>query len=532
MPQLIIKGTMVPSPTSKEVLSVGTRLVGRGADCDAVAVWLSNNDGARLTACDGLSRSGRRRLSGALADSHEVKQTLAKGETTIVLRGAELLKGTGDKADPVPPAVAAAIPMMSRRRHLGALCLATADSGDQAFHDLKTAEALGALISVALENALAYEEARYLADRDPMTDLFNHRVMTERINEELARSKRTGAMFTLVMMDLDNFKLLNDTYGHAIGDRILLEVSRLLASEIRESDILARYGGDEFLALLPGVDAVGAELVVERIQASLAAYAFDVGDGTMVPLMMSCGIASYPHDGRRTAEVLATADANLYVSKSKGGNCVTSPDREEGGSQFAAAGTFNTLEGLVTVVDHKDHYTRRHSDDVCDRALALAGALGLSDETRSSLRIAGLLHDVGKIGVPDKVLRKPGRLSADEFEAVKQHVHLGELIIKEIPNLGEVLGAVSSHHENFDGTGYPRGLKGEEIPLLGRILAVSDAYSAMTTDRPYRKALTQEQAIQELRRVSGTQHDPQVTEAFIRLVDQEQSDGEELEAVG
>jgi HD-GYP domain-containing protein (c-di-GMP phosphodiesterase class II) len=169
----------------------------------------------------------------------------------------------------------------------------------------------------------------------------------------------------------------------------------------------------------------------------------------------------------------------------------------------------------VQTVDHKDRYTRKHSEEVTRWALTVARRLALSNETERALRIAGLLHDVGKIGIPDSILRKPGQLSSEEFEVVKQHALLSELIIKEVPNLGDVMAAVGSHHERWDGTGYPRGLQGDHIPLLGRILAVADAYSAMTSDRPYRKALTGTQAREELINGAGSQFDPEIVAAFL-----------------
>ena len=175
------------------------------------------------------------------------------------------------------------------------------------------------------------------------------------------------------------------------------------------------------------------------------------------------------------------------------------------------------LDGLVAAVDNKDHYTRQHSEDVTAYAVALAGELGLSAESQRTVRIAGLLHDVSKIGVPDRILRKPARLSDDETEIVKQHASLGEVIIKSVPNIGEVVDAVSAHHERFDGRGYPRGQAGAEIPLLGRILAVADAYSAMTTDRPYRRALSAQDARAELGRAAGSHLDPEVVRAFLSL---------------
>jgi putative nucleotidyltransferase with HDIG domain len=181
------------------------------------------------------------------------------------------------------------------------------------------------------------------------------------------------------------------------------------------------------------------------------------------------------------------------------------------------------LDGLVTTVDNKDHYTRRHSDNVTEYALALAAKMDLSVDTLRSVRVAALLHDVGKLGVPDHILRKPADLTEAEFETIKNHVTFGELIIQGIPNQEEVLSAVGSHHERWDGTGYPRGLKGADIPLLGRILAVTDAYSAMTTDRPYRKALTPEKAQAELRAVSGSQLDPALVKVFLEVLEEDEA---------
>jgi len=193
------------------------------------------------------------------------------------------------------------------------------------------------------------------------------------------------------------------------------------------------------------------------------------------------------------------------------------------------------LDALVTAVDNKDRYTRRHSDDVTTYALAVASRLALSDESLRVLRIAGMLHDVGKIGVPDRILRKPGRLTDDEMDVVKQHALLSEIIVrseiivKAVPGLTEVMAAVGSHHERWEGTGYPRGLKGTDIPFLGRVLAVADAWSAMTTDRPYRKAMTSEAAREELVAGSGSQFDPDILSAFLEIID---ADVEPLVAAG
>jgi diguanylate cyclase (GGDEF)-like protein len=402
---------------------------------------------------------------------------------------------------------------------MGVLCLATEpDHPDLTAADSALAEGIAALIGVALENARLYDDARYLAQRDPVTGLLNHRGINAQLEKELARSQRSGGCIALVMMDLDNFKLFNDTYGHVSGDQVLQNVSAVLARSVRRGDTIGRYGGDEFVALLPDTDAGGAVRTIERIQETLSEFGYSAEGGSPVPVFMSYGVATYPFEGRHVGELLAAADANLYRSKRQGGNCVTAPGSREERSE-SKTGIFTVLDGLVTAVDGKDHYTRKHSDDVSAQAVVLASVLGLSSETQRCLRIAALLHDVGKIGIPDHILRKPGSLTEEEYEAVKQHVDIGDLIIKEIPNLVDVLGAVRSHHERYDGQGYPRGLKGEDIPLLGRILAVTDAYSAMTTDRPYRKAFTPEEARSELKRVSGTQLDPKVVTAFLAILD-------------
>lgn len=234
---------------------------------------------------------------------------------------------------------------------------------------------------------------------------------------------------------------------------------------------------------------------------------------------MSLGIASYPKDARHSQELIGFADTNLYTSKRYGGDRVTSCDMAHEDDGSTKAGSFGVLDGLVTAVDHRDHYTRQHSEDVTGYAVSIAQAMALSDETQRTLRMAALLHDVGKIGVPDRILRKPGRLDEEEMGIIQQHASLGEMIIKELPNIQDVVAAVGAHHERFDGGGYPRRQKGESIPLLGRILAVADAYSAMTTDRPYRRALSPDEARKELLRVAGSQLDPEVVQKFLLVLE-------------
>jgi HD-GYP domain-containing protein (c-di-GMP phosphodiesterase class II) len=231
------------------------------------------------------------------------------------------------------------------------------------------------------------------------------------------------------------------------------------------------------------------------------------------------GIAVCPDDSRHREELIAYADASLTEAKQVSGNALVVAQREPGEIIAKERSPFGVLDALVRAVDRKDRYTRRHSQQNAEFAVELGKAVGLTEGAVSALRIAGLLHDVGKIGVPDDILKKPGPLSDEERALMREHVVLSNLIVHGIPNLEDVSDAVYCHHERWDGMGYPRGLKGEEIPLPGRIMATVEAYSAMILDRPYRKALTGEEAAAELRRNSGTQFDPELVEPFIQLLE-------------
>ncbi|MDP2661240.1 MAG: histidine kinase N-terminal 7TM domain-containing protein [Dehalococcoidia bacterium] len=366
------------------------------------------------------------------------------------------------------------------------------------------------------ELAIRYQEARNLADRDSLTGLLNHRAIHERLEQELERAQRYAQQCSIVIMDLDGFKLFNDTYGHPVGDSVLRNIAALLAGKLRRSDSLSRYGGDEFMVVLPQTDASGASVFAERVRDALADQPYSAPQGAKVPIHMSFGIAAFPQNGLQPEKLVAFADGNLYESKQRGGQIVTG-ERVDDGSR---TGTFEILDGLVTAVDHKDHYTRKHSDEVTEYAMSIARALNLSEESLRTVRTAALLHDVGKIGVPDRILRKPGNLDDNEMAVIFQHVLLGELIIKGVPNCADVVTGVGSHHERVDGAGYPRGLKGDHIPLIGRILAVADTYSALTTDRPYCAAKPPDEARAELVRVSGTQLDPELVRVFLSILDE------------
>jgi diguanylate cyclase (GGDEF)-like protein len=359
----------------------------------------------------------------------------------------------------------------------------------------------------------------HAATTDGLTGLQNHRSLQDTLSKEVERSVRYGHPLAVLMMDIDGFKLFNDTHGHQAGDDVLRRVADVLRKATRTSDVIARYGGDEFMVILPNTNRDGAVSMANRITEAFSRERVHTGGGDDLPLAISVGLAVCPDDSRNKQELLAYADASLYEVKQASAGPLQLT-RQEPAELIAYRDTpLGVLDVLVRGIDSKDRYTRRHSQQDAELAAELGDELGLSQEPLRALLIAGLLHDVGKIGVPDHVLKKPGPLTDDELKMMQEHVVLGKLIIQVVPNLRDVAEAVCAHHERWDGTGYPEGLKGEEIPLLGRVLAVADAYSAMILDRPYRKALNHEEAVAELRRGAGTQFDPGLVEPFIRLLE-------------
>ena len=427
------------------------------------------------------------------------------------------------ETDPVTFGSAHVVPIRWSGKLMGvAGVLRWQESFDESERDLVQSIAIEA--GAALQNAYLYQEARRRADLDGVTDLFNHRSMQEKLNAEINRARKGKNTLTIVMMDLNNFKFFNDTYGHPVGDSVLRKVADCLRDTCRADDVLGRYGGDEFIALLTDTDARGALEVCARIAARVEETAYIEVEGRRIPISLSFGAAVYPHDGEVALELLTLADANLYEAKRGGAPLMIQRNTAEETQELrqlknvGVGGSFGVLDALVTAIDNKDHYTRRHSEDVAHWATLMVRQLGHSADTQRAVRICGLLHDVGKIAVPDAVLRKPGRLNDDEFNIMQQHPVFGALIVKDVPNLEEVLGGIRHHHERFDGKGYPDKLKEEAIPFMGRLLAVPDCFSAMTTDRPYRKALSWVEALDEIERGKGTQFDPVMADAFLEII--------------
>jgi len=354
------------------------------------------------------------------------------------------------------------------------------------------------------------------ARRDPLTGLLNHGALVGELALALEQARTDERPIGVALVDIDGFRLLNENYGHAAGDRALLSVVLALGAELPATMTCGRYGPDEFLVISPADQVSELRPALERLQARLADDELQFDASERLPLTVSAGICAYPEHADSVTALLTTAAVTLQEARSGGGDAVRFAGREV--ETAGETRTFDVFQGLILAVDTKDRYTKRHSEDVARFAVYLGGLVGLDEETIRTLRVAGLLHDIGKIGIPDRILRKPGKLTAEEYRTVQQHVALGDSIVRDLPNVDLIRAGVRHHHERWDGAGYLHGLAGEEIPLIARILAIGDAFSAMTTTRPYRKALSVEEALRRLEDAAGSQLDEQLVISFVRGV--------------
>jgi diguanylate cyclase (GGDEF)-like protein/putative nucleotidyltransferase with HDIG domain len=371
----------------------------------------------------------------------------------------------------------------------------------------------------------------YAAARtDPLTKLSNRSGFREMLDLELERARRGKTQMTVVVGDLDHFKEINDRLGRDAGDAVLLRLARVLTAAKRRFDGVARVGGEEFALVLPDTDGAGGLLISERLRAELGEELRHDAE----PVTISFGVASFPEQGQTAGSLLRAADEALDAAKRNGGDrsVLHSPGlqnasrpetapRDVAGERFVAV-----VLDLAEAVDLRFSGSARHSETVGRYAAMMARELGLSAERVERVRLAGMLHDVGKVGVPDSILGKPDRLTDEEFEVIKRHPELGAQIL-EHPSLADVRAWVGAHHERPDGRGYPRGLLGESIDVEARILAVADAYEAMTSDRAYRASIGPEAARAELQRCAGEQFDRRVVDALLHVLDRE---GERLDA--
>ena len=389
-------------------------------------------------------------------------------------------------------------------------------------------------------------------DTDALTGLYNHRKFQELLAQEIDKAKRTQTQTSIVIFDINNISQINKDFGAAKGDEIIKLFADKIKQGIRNNDSAARYGGDEIAIILPETTSSEAKYLAEYLTYSLSCCLVDdVG-----PIKASVGIATYPNSTQDLEKLLILAEQAMFISKSKGykngmSTIVCSDDfdfwddtalssfasviakrhasiginfDEELVAKFHSEEIINqghlieVVTSLAGAIDAKDEYTKGHSSSVSRYSEALARALNLPEKDVERIKLGALLHDIGKIGIPETVLKKPSRLTDDEWEIMKQHPIIGaEKVLMPNESLHDLIPIVKYHHEHWDGSGYPEKLKGEEIPLAARIVSVADAYHALISDRPYRKGMSNEKACEILRVGAGIQWDKDLVREFINI---------------
>lgn len=395
-------------------------------------------------------------------------------------------------------------------------------------------ETLSSVAAITLKNASLYEQMFREARIDPLTGAYNYRSFMEQ-EEAQFRDCRDDCI-SLLMADVDDFKLYNQLYGVKEGDEALRRISAELSRCAQGMGTVFRTSGKVFAVLLPHQDARRAGTLAEEIQRRVGGVNNTPERRAFKPLSVSIGICSAPCAASTAKELLDNADLATYNAKQGGKNCVAVfqgvstvlpqqiSERTDAILNRVTAGTDErqntvaTISALTAAIDAKDHYTYAHSKNVARYAASLAVAAGLNDDQVRTIYSAGLLHDVGKISIPEDILNKSGKLTEQEFNIMKGHVNNSIEMIRHLPEMDYLVPAILGHHERWDGRGYPRGLAGEDIPITARCLAVADCFDAMTTDRPYRKGMSAEYALEQIAASAATQLDPHLAETFVQLV--------------
>ncbi|MFC0186889.1 diguanylate cyclase [Fictibacillus aquaticus] len=380
-------------------------------------------------------------------------------------------------------------------------------------------------------------EQRYLESiTDPLTGVYNSAYFKRTLTAEIENTRKNGGSMVLLFCDVDNFKMLNDSEGHVYGDDVLKTIAETIKENVRDIDVVCRYGGEEFVIILPGCTQAEGLKIAENIRQMVAIYG---SHSLLSPVTISIGLAAFPKDADEST-LVHMADRAMYAAKTNGKNLVVSAgelshykEQEYNRRRVQSNWHLNTIVSLARAVEVKDSYTHSHSEMVSRYASAIASTMGLPDEEVKKVSVAGLLHDVGKVGIPDSILNKEGKLTDEEYEIMKDHPVLGFNILSSVEEFQDILSYVLYHHERPDGRGYPEQLREEEIPLGARIIAVADAFHSMVSQRPYRKKpLTIDMAIEELKRGRGSQFDKDVVDLFLPIIEEirEEEHKEEIAA--
>lgn len=392
--------------------------------------------------------------------------------------------------------------------------------------DLSVISSISSVASIAINNAHIYEKAYLEARTDELTGALNRRHFFEIIQDEFEKNKE-GSL-ALIIVNLDDFKLFNQLYGVKMGDQALKNITDIIKSSIGKQGMVARYSGKEFAIILPGYDVFSAKRLTESIRDQIALLGKGSNSYNQKIITISAGISIAPYGAKDVKELIENAEQAIYSVKRKGKNAIKVfetfiQDEINQSDENNYVNVYDeyksTIYALTAAIDAKDHYTFSHSDNVASHAVALAKHLRLNEDIVENIRQAALLHDIGKISIPEKILNKPGKLTDSEFRIMQGHVEASIDIIKHLPSLDYVIPAVLGHHERYDGRGYPRRISGEDIPLTARILCISDAFDAMVSKRCYKKEIPIKDTLKIMIGEAGKQFDPQLVNAFVSLVE-------------
>ena len=442
---------------------------------------------------------------------------------------------------------------------LGVLNVESRDENAFAPQDVLILNTLADLLATALHNSFVFQKLQQQSITDGLTGIKTRRFFWEALSSEWKRASRSGRPFSVVLIDLDKFKEVNDSLGHLEGDLVLARVGRLLEQKCRQSNVVARYGGDEFIILMPETGIEQAQVLAERLRLWLAT------DPMLEEhkITGSFGVASFPVHGFAMEDLIRVADEGMYVAKHAGGNQVSTSEpfregsavqgqllssyiegflrREHNGPEDLEelVGTLRkicgnaddgdtsaireAIEALTQAAELREVNASGHGEQCGHYAGIIASGLNLSSQEVADVAFAARVHDVGKLFINERILNKSGPLTEEEFSVIKTHPQASVEVLRAIPHIERVAQAVLSHHEAFDGSGYPFGLQGEGIPLFGRILSVVDTYVNMMSERPFAPSKTHEQAIAELEKLSGTRFDGMIVRLFARLLKMERS---------
>jgi len=427
----------------------------------------------------------------------------------------------------------------AKGRLSGCLCMCGLAQSSIANRELTSYKAKLAreILTSHLTNASLYHQARLTSLTDALTSVGSRRLLEDKLEAECARAKRYKRPFSVAIIDLDNFKSINDVFGHATGDDALRKLAKCMKSRKRMPDILTRYGGDEFVILMPETESKDALTFLERIRANV--QQIQVADN--ISMTISCGIAqSLPDFSDSSSEVIRRADLALYEAKSAGRNCVKLWDKKmskalkagdieierikklkrrvAGLSEQAEKMFIQSIWGLVQALEAKDPYAKKHSESVMHYAIGIAETMKIHPKQLEVLRRAAMIHDIGNIGVPDAILSKPGELTPHERKIIEQHPLIAVRILDKMSFLEQEVAIIRAHHEKWNGQGYPDGLVNTSIPIGARILAVADTFDALTSDRSYHNSRSIDEAIEIVTDSSGYDFDPEPVKALVSWI--------------